>query len=517
MDHKPICICGAGPTGLVLALWLTKRNIPLRIIDKAEKPGTASRALAVHARTLEFYRQMGIDTAVIDSSIEFQAIHLWLRQKEKGTLLLNGAAEDISAFPYVRIFPQDEHEALLEKELCRLGVHVERGTELVALQEMPGGVRLRLKKKGEPEEIAEASYLAGCDGARSFVREKIGAGFPGGTYSHTFYVADIAAQGAMVNRDLNLALDESDFLAIFPLKEKGRVRLVGAVRDRQNSRNPSPSDEGDGHSLQSDGNDPHPLQWSDVSQDIFRRLDLEIKEINWFSTYRVHHRVTDHFRIGRVFLLGDAAHVHSPVGGQGMNTGIGDAVNLAWKLEAVLRDGAPDALLDTYESERIKFARRLVASTDRAFSLADSRGVFASGVRTRLVPNLFPVLFKRRAVRRLVFRMISQTGIHYRDSALSEGSAHGLRGGDRLPWLMGQDNYTVLQSMDWQMHCYGEAPQELSEWCMRSSIPLHVFRPAGVIGHGAICLVRPDGHIGWIGNKTMTGELTRYVHQWRIA
>jgi hypothetical protein len=113
--------------------------------------------------------------------------------------------------------------------------------------------------------------------------------------------------------------------------------------------------------------------------------------------------------------------------------------------------------------------------------------------------------------------MVSQTGIHYRDSALSEGSAHGLRGGDRLPWLMGQDNYTVLQSMDWQMHCYGEAPQQLSEWCMRSSIPLHVFKPAGDLGRGAICLVRPDGHIGWIGNKAMIDDLTRYVHQWRIA
>jgi 2-polyprenyl-6-methoxyphenol hydroxylase-like FAD-dependent oxidoreductase len=487
-------------------LWLTKRNIPLRIIDREDKSGTSSRALVLHARTLEFYRQLDIATGVIDNSVEFRAIHLWLRQKEKGALRLSGAAEDISPFPYVRIFPQDQHEAFLEEELNRLGITVERGTELVAFQEMPGGVQLRLRKKGGPEEIAQASYLAGCDGARSFVRQTLGAGFPGGTYSHTFYVADTTAQGAMVNQDLNLALDESDFLAIFPLKEKGSVRLVGSVRDKEDGRHP----------LQSDGN-PQPLQWSDVSQDIFRRIDLDIKDINWFSTYRVHHRVTDHFRRGRVFLLGDAAHVHSPVGGQGMNTGIGDAVNLAWKLEAVLRDGAPDALLDTYETERIKFARQLVASTDRAFTFVDRRGVFASWIRTRLVPSLFPVLFRRRAVRRLVFRMVSQTGIHYRDSALSEGSAHGLRGGDRLPWLMGQDNYTVLQSMDWQMHCYGEAPQQLSEWCMRSSIPLHVFKPAGDLGRGAICLVRPDGHIGWIGNKAMIDDLTRYVHQWRIA
>jgi 2-polyprenyl-6-methoxyphenol hydroxylase-like FAD-dependent oxidoreductase len=496
MDHKPICICGAGPTGLVLALWLTKRRIPVRIIDKAEKRATASRALAVHARTLEFYRQLGIDAAVVDKSVEFRAVHLWVRQKEKGTMLLSGAAEDISAFPYVRIFPQDEHEALLEEELRHLGVQVERGTELVALQEMPGCVRCRLRKKGKPEEIAEASYLAGCDGVRSFVRETLGTGFPGGTYSHTFYVADVAAEGPMVNQDLNLALDDADFLAVFPLKEAGRVRLVGAVRDEQN--------------------DGHTLQWTDVSKDIFRRIDLEIKDVNWFSTYRVHHRVTEHFRAGRVFLLGDAAHVHSPVGGQGMNTGIGDAVNLAWKLESVLRDGAPDTLLDTYEPERISFARRLVASTDRAFAFVNRRGSLAAKVRTRIVPNLLPVLFRKRAVRRLLFRVVSQTGIHYRGSALSEGAVHGLHGGDRLPWLMNQDNYAALKSMGWQMHCYGEVTQDLSEWCSRSNIPLHVFSPAGELDHGALTLVRPDGHIGWIGNRVATDELTRYVHQ-RIA
>jgi 2-polyprenyl-6-methoxyphenol hydroxylase-like FAD-dependent oxidoreductase len=497
MDQKPVCICGAGPTGLVLALWLTKRGIPVRIIDKAEKRNIASRALAVHARTLEFYRQLGIDAAVLDKSVEFRAVHLWVRKKEKGTVLLSGAAEDISAFPYVRIFPQDEHEALLEDELTRLGVRVERGTELVGLEETPGYVRVRLKKKGRPEETAEASYLAGCDGARSFVRETLGTGFRGGTYSHTFYVADIVAQGPMVNEDLNLALDDADFLAIFPLKERGRVRLVGAVRDDQT--------------------DGRALQWDDVGKDIFRRLDLEIKDVNWFSTYKVHHRVTGHFRAGRVFLLGDAAHVHSPVGGQGMNTGIGDAVNLAWKLEGVLRDGAPDALLDTYETERIRFARRLVSSTDKAFAFVNRSGSLASEIRTRIVPNLLPLFFRKRAVRRLMFRVISQTSIRYRGSALSEGTAHGLHGGDRLPWLMRQDNYRVLQSMDWQMHCYGEAPLELTEWSSRSNIPLHVFPAAGDLSHGAFALVRPDGHIGWVGNRAMTADLTRYTHQWRIA
>ncbi|HVS96024.1 MAG TPA: FAD-dependent monooxygenase [Puia sp.] len=497
MDQRPVCICGAGPTGLVLALWLTKRNIPVRIIDKAERPGTASRALALQARTLEFYRQLGIDAAVIGKSVEFKAVHLWVGHQEKGTIRLSGAADDISPYPYVRIFPQDEHEALLERQLACLGVRVERGTELVALQEMPGGVRLRLRQKDRPEEWAEASYLAGCDGAHSFIREKLGTGFPGGTYSHTFYVADIVAQGAMVNEDLNLALDESDFLAIFPLKERGRVRLVGAVRDEAENRGC--------------------LQWSDVSQDIFRRTNLEVKDVNWFNAYRVHHRVTDHFRKGRVFLLGDAAHVHSPVGGQGMNTGIGDAVNLAWKLEAVLRDGAPDGLLDTYETERIGFARRLVATTDRVFAFVNKRSALATRIRTTVAPSVLPHLFRKKAMRRFIFRLVSQTGIKYRGSTLSEGSAHGLHAGDRLPWLPRQDNHQALQSMDWQLHCYGQASAGLSEWCNRSHIPMHVFAAEDQLQEGTLCLVRPDGHIGWIAGRPGLEELIRYAHRWRIA
>src|SRR5262249_58272017 len=164
-------------------------------------------------------------------------------------------------------------------------------------------------------------------------------------------------------------------------------------------------------------------------------LKLKIAKVNWFSTYHVHHRVASHFREGRVFLLGDAAHVHSPVGGQGMNTGIGDAVNLAWKLAAVLNGGARDDLLDTYQLERIAFARRLVSTTDRIFTLVTKQGTIAQFVRTRLAPLIAPLLFRFAAVRRFVFHTVSQIGINYRHSPLSDGSAGTVQGGDRLPWF----------------------------------------------------------------------------------
>ena len=210
------------------------------------------------------------------------------------------------------------------------------------------------------------------------MRGAIGAGFPGGTYRQVFYVADVEAAGPSVDGELHVDLDEADFLAVFPLAGEGRARLIGTVRDER-------ADHADD------------LTFEDVSAEAIEHMHVEVRRVNWFSTYHVHHRVTDHFRKGRAFLLGDAAHIHSPAGGQGMNTGIGDAINLAWKLAAVLNGRAPDALLDSYEAERIGFARRLVASTDRVFSLATADGRFAEFVRTRLAPLAIPV---RAVIRR---------------------------------------------------------------------------------------------------------------------
>ena len=211
------------------------------------------------------------------------------------------------------------------------------------------------------------------------------------------------------------------------------------------------------------------LSWNDVSKRVIEWMRIDVKRVNWFSTYRVHHRVADHFRKGRAFLLGDAAHIHSPVGGQGMNTGIGDAVNLAWKLAAVLHGRANASLLDSYEPERIAFARRLVATTDQAFTGVTSPAAIARLVRLDIVPLLIPRLFQFRAVRRFMFRTVSQTAVNYRGSDLSEGRAGAVHGGDRLPWVkpalngFDQDNFAPLTSLDWQVHVYGDAAPEIQQ------------------------------------------------------
>jgi hypothetical protein len=212
--------------------------------------------------------------------------------------------------------------------------------------------------------------------------------------------------------------------------------------------------------------------------------------------------VTDHFRKGRAFLLGDAAHIHSPVGGQGMNTGVGDAINLAWKLATVIAGRAPDRLLDSYEAERIGFARRLVATTDRVFTLVSAEGRIAEVLRTRIAPVLFPKLLAFEAARDYLFRTVSQISLDYRESPLSVGSAGRVHGGDRLPWVRseGVDNFAPLSAMTWQGHVYGSAKAELGSWCAARHMPLHVFdwKPAHAaagLARDAIYLLRPDTYV----------------------
>ena len=503
MNETEILIIGAGPTGLVLALWLTRLGVRVRIVDKTTEPGTTSRALAVQARTLEFYSQIGLANALMENGHKTIAANLWVAGKRAARLVFGAMGEGLSPFPYALIYPQDEHERLLIAHLADTGVHVERQTELLGFENAADGVLARLRRPDGSQETCRAAYIAGCDGAHSTVREALGIGFPGGTYNHLFYVADVQASGAAMNGDLQVALDRTDFLAIFPMKGKGRARLIGTVREEV--------------AHQSDT-----LSWDDVSKRVIEWIRIDVERVNWFSTYRVHHRVADHFRKGRAFLLGDAAHIHSPVGGQGMNTGIGDAVNLAWKLAAVVHGRADAALLDSYEPERIAFARRLVATTDQAFTGVTSSSATARLVRLHIVPLVLPFVFAFKAARRYMFRTVSQTLVNYRGSSLSEGRAGKVHGGDRLPWVKldssgtYKDNFASLTSLDWQAHVYGDAKPDLQPMCDTRKLPLHVFpwRPemnrAG-LQRNAVYLVRPDGYVALADPAANSAAVASYL------
>ena len=355
-----------------------------------------------------------------------------------------------------------------------------------------------MRRPDGEQELCEASYLAGCDGARSVVRQALGAGFPGGTYQQVFYVADVDATGPALDGELHVDLDEADFLAVFPLKGAGRARLIGTVRDER--------------AAHSEG-----LKFEDVSDRAIRHMKVLVRTVNWFSTYHVHHRVTEHFRKGRIFLLGDAAHIHSPAGGQGMNTGIGDAINLAWKLAAVLSGQASDALLDTYETERRAFARKLVATTDKGFTLATAEGRIAEFIRTRIIPIVVPTIFKFEAARDYMFSAVSQIAIAYRDSPISDGAAGDIRGGDRLPWapMPSGDSFETLRTIGWQVHVYGTSSAELDAWCKRHSLHLHTFAwretyaKTGLVPD-AMYLLRPDTYIALATVQQDPEALRRY-------
>jgi len=504
MMHSDVLIIGAGPTGLVLALWLTKLGVKVRIVDKTVEPGTTSRALAVHARTLELYRQLDLADFVVEHGHKVPAVNLWVKGEPAARLPFATVGEDLTAYPFLEIFPQDQHERLLIERLEKLGVAVERRTELMRFTDEGDRVTASLRGPDGHEEDCEATYIAGCDGARSLVRETLGTGFPGGTYRQVFYVADVEAAGPSMNGELHVDLDEADFLAVFPLAGEGRARLIGTVRDAR-------ADHAD------------TLKFEDVSSRAIDHLKVQVRKVNWFSTYHVHHRVTEHFRKGRAFLAGDAAHIHSPAGGQGMNTGIGDAINLAWKLASVVKGRAPATLLDSYEAERIGFARRLVATTDRAFSFATAEGRLADFVRTRIAPVVIPAAFAFEAVRRFAFRTVSQIVLNYREGPLSQGVAGSIYGGDRLPWapIDGADNFASLNAMDWQVHVYGSANSALTAWCARQNVPLHAFawRPeyerAG-LARDALYLLRPDSYVALADTSGAPAVLDRYFADRRI-
>ena len=259
------------------------------------------------------------------------------------------------------------------------------------------------------------------------------------------------------------------------------------------------------------------LKFEDVSTRAIDHLKVRVEKVNWFSTYHVHHRVTEHFRQGRAFLLGDAAHIHSPAGGQGMNTGIGDAVNLAWKLAAVLGGRAPDSLLDTYEPERIGFARRLVATTDRVFNFATADGRIADLIRTRIAPVIFPRVVALKPVREFLFRTVSQITLNYRGTPLSAGSAGHVHGGDRLPWVPseGTDNFVPLSAMTWQVHVYGVAKPDLAQWCANHSLALHEFtwtpqHQAAGLARDALYLLRPDTYVALAAASAAPEAIDRY-------
>jgi 2-polyprenyl-6-methoxyphenol hydroxylase-like FAD-dependent oxidoreductase len=476
-----VLIVGAGPTGLVMALWLKKCGIDFRIIDQAAKPGTTSRALAVQSRTLEFYQMLGISDLLLQKGLLVPELMMWRSGKKVATAKLGKLGKDLSPFPYIVFCSQDVHEALLCQVLADLDVQIERETALVGFTQDTEAVTAEIKGPKGVEKI-RALYLCGCDGAHSETRHGIQSKFPGGTYQQVFFVADVIATGEMMQGSVQISVSPKDFCIVMPMKTQGTVRLTGLVPPESENK--------------------EKISFEDVAQSVALNTGLKISKVNWFSSYHVHHRVAEKFQEGRVFLCGDAGHIHSPAGGQGMNTGIGDAINLAWKLADVIKGRSSEAIISSYAIERMAFAKVLVQTTDTAFKAIASRSAWGSFFRAYILPSLFGSLTEFSTFLKFAFRTISQIRIHYHESPLSEGDAGKIRGGDRLPWVRFPkgDNYQVLQSLGWQIHVYGSSSASIQEFGKKFALPVREFiwneeaREKGLLQNAAY-LIRPDGYV----------------------
>ena len=487
----PVLIVGAGPTGLTLALRLAFHGVPFRIIDRESGPGQASRAMVVQARTLEFYGQLGLADAIIERGILVEGARFLEHGHEVASLSWRGAGLDVTPYPFVLSFPQDDHERFLVEQLTVRGIDVEWNTSLTSFDQEDASVTALLVRNGV-EETCRAAYLCACDGAHSVVRPQLGIDFPGDTYTQQFYVADIAATPSP-DHGFSMHLGERT-LVMLPVRSSGMQRVIGVVPQGFGSTGG--------------------LTFEDVRPVVEGSLGITVSAVNWFTTYRVHHRVAARFRVNRVFIAGDAGHLHSPAGGQGMNTGIGDAVNLSWKLANVIQGRANESILDTYETERIGFARKLVATTDKAFEGMVSVSWANQFLRSWLLPHLAPALSGLSSVRQAMFSMVSQTRINYRDSALSKGRAAKVRGGDRLPWL--GSNYAGLTALDWRLQIYGHPSEALAEAAAALGVAAEVFdwnaaaQRAG-FGSDAAYLVRPDGHVALAMAEQDPGKLLAFA------
>jgi 2-polyprenyl-6-methoxyphenol hydroxylase-like FAD-dependent oxidoreductase len=525
-----VLIVGAGPTGLALAAELHRFGVMPRVVDAATDRVHESRALGVQPRTLEVLRPLGVHTELLARGNSAARLRITAGGRVASTPLFDIGADD-TAFPFLLFLSQAETEAVLGEHLAEAGVVLERGVTFESFtQDGDGRLRCSLLGPGGDREELRARWLVGCDGARSTVRHSASIPFRGGRYPQTFLLADLSADGLETGA-VNTYLGAEGPLFLFPLEHPAPWRLITA-RPAANTG---------------------PVTLAELQQQADRATGgaVTVRDPVWTSAFRIQHRAAARYRSGRVLLAGDAAHVHSPAGAQGMNTGIQDAVNLGWKLALVCRGAAPDALLDSYDQERRPVGDYVLRFTDRAFSAVTSANPVLRAVRSQLVPRVLPVALRFRQGRAAVFRVVSQLGIRYRRSPAVDASkrrGRGPRPGDRLPdarvlcsgtevWLqqaLAGPRFSLLlcgPGGSWD----DAAVQDLRR---RFEPFLGIHRltpadhPAGAGGvpvlvdvsgaassrlrasGGSLLLVRPDGHIGHRADDGDLSGAERYLARW---
>lgn len=505
-----VLIVGAGPTGLSLAAQLMRYGIGFVICDKKEGVTELSKALIVHARTLEIYDQMGLAQKAVENGERGQGLTLLRDGKSRAHFDFAGVGRGLSPFPFLLIFEQNKNEHLLYEHLRQNGREVRWQTELESLTQDEEGVQAVLKMADGSTEAIEACYLVGCDGASSSTRHLLGLGFEGSTFPRLFYVADVDMDFEAEEHTIHMAMGADSFAMLFPMRGEKHWRLLGNMPEYE-------------HEGLVDQKIPYDEIESKVQSLVQRPLD--ITDVRWFSSYKVHTRHAETFSHGRCFLAGDAAHIHTPVGGQGMNTGIQDAYNLAWKLAFVLRGNADQSLLETYNEERLANAKHLLKTTDSLFDEVAGDHWYQRLFRTEVLPTLLNAVTHFGPAREFLFPMVSQIGIHYRAGSLSQhegDTKFAVKAGDRMPYFETDRAgiYDALNEAKFHLILFSdetenyEALQAEVEKTYGTDLDCHIIsmRPHVVEIFGSSqsfqVLLRPDNYIAFL-SETISIDATK--------
>jgi 2-polyprenyl-6-methoxyphenol hydroxylase-like FAD-dependent oxidoreductase len=479
-------IVGAGPVGLTMAIELARYGVGVRIIDKAPARTDKSKALVIWSRSLELLERAGCSTALVDTGYKVEAINILADKQPIAHLKLEGLE---TKYPYGLMVPQSETERVLDEFLNGLGVKVERAVELISFTASNDKVVSILRSADGTEETLETSWLVGCDGAHSTIRHQLGMEFHGETLLNDWILADVHLENTPRAPEINIVWHTDGVLATFPIAEN-RYRIVADVgpAHKDADQRPEPT-------------------LADVQAILDKRFPGGVRAANphWISAFRINERKVTDYRSGRVFLAGDAAHVHSPAGGQGMNTGMQDACNLAWKLALVVRGIGSESLLDSYSPERSPIAEQVLKATGRVTSLITMTGEVTQFLRNHtaaLILGLAPV-------QKFAATTASEISIGYPHSPLNAPRGYreplpGVRAPIRAsePPVGAGDTprFALFASADKMPSGLLERYPQLLEPSLRA--PYH---PNG------LWLVRPDGYVALAARGGDWSALTDYL------
>jgi 2-polyprenyl-6-methoxyphenol hydroxylase-like FAD-dependent oxidoreductase len=465
-----ILIVGAGPVGLFLANECARRGLRSRIIETRTSQSIYSKALAIFPRTMEIFDMAGVVAPFLEKANRVTQVSITTHGRMLARMQF---APDETPYSFVAMVPQDLTEKLLVEELRRRCGEVEYDTTFISADEEDDGVYVTFAHKGEPAEC-KASFVVGCDGAGSKVRQTLNLPLEGGDYAEAYLLADIETNETLPANEMQICPSELGPLAIFPMSNTRR-RVVGTIEQP----------EGDAPSL------------SLVREILAKRapIGIEARALHWSSYFRIHHRCASKLRVGRVFIAGDAAHIHSPFGGQGMNIGLQDAWNLIWKLDLVLRGHGNEELLNSYAAERLPVIKNVIETTDHMTKILGTPNKFAQGFRDILIPMVSRLApFEHAFVQRL-----SELGIAYEGSPIVEGPGKrylddSIRGGPGI-----KSRFLLVLPTDADS-AIAEAAGQL---CASRSDVVELRRSA----QSGITLVRPDGYIAYAGESRDAAQM----------